>query len=162
MKNVAQDKSPAETPALQTAEAAWIAVVRAYNECTATLTVRLGPLGVSLLEHEILINLLRTPGLTQRQLSERCFSAKSGISMLIARMRKDALVDRKSLPQDARAWSIVLTPKGEALAQAVRAVQTEVVREMTAQATDAQLLLVRTLMDGSSERLRAMRTEDEI
>ena len=44
---------------------AWIAVVRTYNECQATLLAGLAPYEVSLLQHEIMMNLMRAPGLTQ-------------------------------------------------------------------------------------------------
>lgn len=71
-----------------------IAVVRTYNECTTTLAHLLAPLGVSLSQHEILMNLLRSPGLTQQQLAQGCFSAKSGISILVARHVKQDLNQR--------------------------------------------------------------------
>jgi DNA-binding MarR family transcriptional regulator len=147
-----------EHPAEQ-ATAAWIAVVRAYNECTATLAQRLAPLGISLLEHEVLMNLLRAPGLTQQQLSERCFSAKSGISMLVARLEKEGVIARARSKTDRRAWSLFLGEPGMERARAALKVQARVVREMAGVCSVAELEVIETRMDAASEVLRQMRTE---
>lgn len=138
---------------------AWIAVVRAYNECQSTLLARLAPMGVSLLQHEIMLNLLRTPGLPQRALAERCFSAKSGISMLLDRMQKDGLVDRQPHPQDNRARSITLTDSGRALAEDLARMQTEVIEVMTEPYAPEELDRLTLLMDDTADRLRQMRSQ---
>ena len=137
--------------------ATWIAVVRTYNECQATLLALLAPYGISLLQHEIMMNLMRSPGLTQRALAERCFSAKSGISMLLDRMQKDGLVERRPHPQDSRARCIFLTDEGARLAGKLAEMQAEVVREMTGPYSDAELEMLNVLMDETAERLRQMR-----
>jgi DNA-binding MarR family transcriptional regulator len=137
--------------------ATWIAVVRTYNECTATLTDLLAPLGVSLLQHEILINLFRSPGLTQQQLAKRCFSAKSGISMLVARFVEEDLIKRAPAPKDQRAWSLSLTEKGQTLAKQVVGVQNDVVAEMAKAYSPDDLLLVKDIMDRSSVLLENLR-----
>lgn len=137
--------------------ATWIAVVRTYNECTATLTHLLAPLGVSLLQHEILMNLFRSPGLTQQQLAEKCFSAKSGISMLVARFVEDDLIERTSAPKDQRAWSLSLTEKGRVVAEQLVRVQNDVVAEMAKAYSSDDLLLVKDIMDRSSVLLENLR-----
>lgn len=138
----------------------WLAVVRSYNQCTMTLAQQLEPLGITLLQHEILMNLLRTPGLTQQQLSERCFSAKSGVSMLVARFMKDDMIERKRAPKDHRAWNLFLTDKGLNLARQAEVQQREVVMEMARSHSAEELEMVKRLMDQSSERLKAMREQD--
>ena len=45
----------------------WLSVVRAYHLCEAVLSQRVSTLGLRLGEHEVLVNLLRLPGLTQQQ-----------------------------------------------------------------------------------------------
>ena len=154
------------TPAPETPEgraalqlAAWIAVVRTYNECTATLLARLAPLGVTLLQHEVMMNLLRSPGLTQRALAERCFSAKSGVSMLLDRMQQDGLVTRDPHPDDSRARIIDLTEAGKRLARELAEMQAEVVEEMTSPYDTAELETLERLMDETAERLRQMRED---
>jgi len=138
----------------------WLAVVRSYNQCTMTLAQRLDPLGITLLQHEILMNLLRTPGLTQQHLSERCFSAKSGVSMLVARFMKDGMIERKRAPKDHRAWNLFLTSQGLELAWQAEIRQRDVVMEMARNTSEEELEMVKRLMDQSSERLKEMRERD--
>jgi DNA-binding MarR family transcriptional regulator len=135
----------------------WIAVVRTYNECTATLTHLLAPLGVSLLQHEILMNLFRSPGLTQQQLAERCFSAKSGISMIVARFVREGLIERKPSRKDQRAWSLSLTAEGQELADQVIDIQNDVVSEMAKAYSPDDLLLVKEIMEKSSVLMQDLR-----
>ena len=137
--------------------AAWIAVVRTYNECTTTLLARLSPLGVSLLQHEVMMNLQRSPGITQRALAERCFSAKSGVSMLLDRMQKDGLVIRLPHPEDSRARSIELTGKGQRLARDLSDIQAQVVRDMTSPYAAEELRELERMMSETAQRLRQMR-----
>lgn len=135
----------------------WLSVVRAYNLCTATLTERLASLNLSLAEHEVLVNLLRLPGLTQQQLAERCFVAKSGISMLVTRMEGAGLVVRTPSEVDARARLLHLTTKGFALAEAAYAIQGEVVTAMTGRFSDEELRFVDTAMTHVASALEAMK-----
>lgn len=151
------DQKHATPDTIAIATETWLAVVRAYNQCTMTLAQRLEPLGLTLLQHEILMNLLRTPGLTQQQLSERCFSAKSGVSMLVARFLKDGIVARTRAPKDHRAWNLSLTAKGLTLAEQAEKQQREVVVEMAKAYSAEELVMVKALMDQSSVRLQEMR-----
>ncbi len=144
---------------LAQARDAWLSVVRAHHECSATLAQLLEPLGLSVLQHEILLNLRVTPGLTQQHLSRRCFSAKSGVSMIVAQFEKDGIVHRTRSEQDQRAWSLSLSPAGEILAVKAAAVQADVVQRMAQPFSMAELDLLRIRMEQSSEHLRQMRDE---
>jgi DNA-binding MarR family transcriptional regulator len=135
---------------------AWLAVVRVYNLCDAVLAERLGALGLRVVEHEVLVNLLRAPGLTQQDLAQRCFVAKSGVSMLVGQMEKQGRVTRQSDPVDARVKRLLLTPEGEALARQALAVQSEVVRTMVGSVSDTDLDTVAELMQGVAGRLEAL------
>jgi DNA-binding MarR family transcriptional regulator len=135
----------------------WLSVVRAYNLCTATLTERLASLNLSLAEHEVLVNLLRLPGLTQQQLAERCFVAKSGISMLVTRMEGAGWVVRTPSEVDARARLLHLTSDGFALAEAAYTIQGEVVTAMTGRFSDEELRFVDTAMTHVASALEAMK-----
>ncbi len=117
----------------------WLSVVRAYNLCDAVLTQRLAAIGLKLGEHEVLINLLRTPGISQQQLARRCFVAKSGVSMLVTRMQKDGLVQRQADAVDARVWLLTLTTSGRALAEQAQAIQDAVVQVMARHSSPAEL-----------------------
>jgi DNA-binding MarR family transcriptional regulator len=117
----------------------WLSVVRAYNLCDAVLTQRLAGIGLKLGEHEILINLLRAPGISQQQLARRCFVAKSGVSMLVTRMQKQGLLQRQADAVDARVWLLTLTASGRALAEQAQAIQDAVVHVMARQSSPAEL-----------------------
>lgn len=158
MKHPSDPASDDDAP-LAMATDAWLAVVQTYNECTATLSHRLAPLGLSLLEHEVLMNLLRSDQLTQRQLAKRCFSAKSGISMLISRFETSGLISRKQSTRDKRAWCLTLTPKGYALAREAHGVQADVIAAMAAAFSDSELLLVRSRMEAAATKLKQIRDE---
>ncbi|SPJ22959.1 MarR family winged helix-turn-helix transcriptional regulator [Palleronia abyssalis] len=141
---------------------AWLAVAQAYNECTATLLQHLRPLGLSLLEHEVLMNLLRSDGLTQRELSQRCFSAKSGISMLISRLEGSGIIVRSQSLQDQRAWRLSLTPKGQSLAQDALRIQTKVVAEMAKAFSRDELAVVKSRMNAAAALLKDMREQKRL
>ncbi len=135
---------------------AWLSVVQSYNQCSAAMTRRLAPLGLSILQHEMLMNLLRSPGLSQQRLAEKCFSAKSGISMQVAAFEKDGVIDRRVDPNDARARLLHLTGAGEALAKQALAVQTEIVEAMTNGYDQNELVDLKRRMDAITDVLKAM------
>ncbi len=145
------------TPSLsESATYSWLAVVRAYHLCDAVLTQRLTALGVRIGEHEVLANLLRSPGITQQQLAERCFVAKSGVSMLITRMEQQALVQRDADIVDARVKRLSLTAQGLKLAEATRSVQIEVVAAMVDGTSEAEIAVIATAMQRASLALERM------
>ncbi len=135
---------------------AWLAVVRAYLLCDAVLAARLAAVGVRVGEHEVLINLARTPGMTQQELAQRSFVAKSGVSMLISHMEKQGLVLRKADVSDARIKRVYLTRSGEVLASQCIEIQAEMVEGMTHTFTDEELRTVELAMQRTSEQLETM------
>jgi len=54
------------------------------------------------------------PGLTQSALGTALGTARSGAMMLVDWLEDRGLAERRSLPADARAWGLYLTPRGEA------------------------------------------------
>ncbi len=142
---------PAEPDAL--ASQAWLSVARCYHLCDAVLTQRLAALGVRLQEHEVLLNLLRSPELTQKELAQRCFVAKSGVSMLVSSMEGRGLLERRADPQDARARRLALSREGAALARKCRQVQDEVIGCMTGGQPAEVLRTVRDSMHDASQVL---------
>jgi DNA-binding MarR family transcriptional regulator len=135
----------------------WLSVVRAYNLSDAVMSARLAVLGVRVAEHEVLANLHRTPDLTQQQLAQRCFVAKSGISMLVSRMAADGLVRRTPDAADGRVRRLALTARGDALARRTVALQREVVAAMAEALSPAEMATVHGAMERVCVRLEAMR-----
>ncbi len=139
----------------------WLSVVRAYNLCEAEMNARLASAGLRPGDHEVLVNLLSAPGLTQRELARRCFVTKSGVSMLLTRMEADGLVVRRADPNDARVRLLTLTKRGETLAKKAAAVQVAVVGAMASVLTDEELAKVQDVMLRVSARLEALGREDD-
>jgi DNA-binding MarR family transcriptional regulator len=135
---------------------AWLSVVRAYNLCDAAMTQRLAAIGLKLAEHEVLAHLLRTPALTQQQLAQRCFVAKSGISMLLGRMEHDGWVRRTVDDSDARIKRLALTASGKALAVKSRAIQQAVLGAMVGPASQDELQTVARAMLRASAALEGL------
>ena len=148
-----KNRNPADA---RLASEAWLSVVQSYNQCAAAMTRRLAPLGLSILQHEMLMNLLRTPGISQQRLAERCFSAKSGISMQVAAFEKDGVIERRVDPNDARARLLELTPTGRALAAKALEVQTGIVEAMTDGYDRDELADLKRRMDAITEILKGM------
>ena len=82
------------------ASKAWLSVVHAYNLCDTAIAAPQAPLGLRVGEHEVFANLLLAPGITQQALAQRCFVAKSGISMLLTRMEAQDLLRREADAKD--------------------------------------------------------------
>jgi DNA-binding MarR family transcriptional regulator len=134
----------------------WLSVVGAYQRCDAAMSARLAALGLRVPEHEVLVNLLSHPGLTQQALAQRCYVAKSGISMLLTRLQDRGLVQRDADATDGRVWRLRLTAEGEALARRSRAVQQAVVQAMAAPVSAAELAAVQSVMERVSAALDAL------
>jgi DNA-binding MarR family transcriptional regulator len=132
----------------------WLSVVRAYNLCDALMARRMAALGVRVVEHEILANLRRDPGLSQQALAARCFTAKSHLSGLIADLEQRGWVRRESDPADARAKRLTLTAEGARVAERTARAQADVVALMAAAMTPAALAQVHAAMDAVNERLQ--------
>jgi DNA-binding MarR family transcriptional regulator len=134
----------------------WLTVVRAYNLCDAVLNQRLAALDLRLPEHEVLANLLRQPGITQQQLAQRCFVAKSGVSMLVGRMEDAGLLRREADAVDARLKRLFLSKAGQQLAEQAQVIQNAVVLAMVGQMSDTDLATVAQAMQTASTALEAM------
>lgn len=122
-----------------TSDKAWFSVVKAYNLCDAALNKRLQELGLKVGEHEVLANIARSPGITQQALANRCFVARSGVSMLLTRMETQSLLRREVDAKDGRIKRLYLSPKGEALAQQTLAIQDEIVEKMMSALSNGEL-----------------------
>jgi DNA-binding MarR family transcriptional regulator len=146
------------TPATPSALAvqSWMTVVRAYNLCDAVLGQQLAALDLPLPEHEVLANLLRQPGITQQQLAQRCFVAKSGVSMLVGRMESAGQLRREADSVDARLKRLFLTAKGQHRAEQAQRVQNAVVLAMVGQISDTDLATVAQAMQSASTALEAL------
>jgi DNA-binding MarR family transcriptional regulator len=134
---------------------AWLKVIQVYNLCIQLLGERLEKNHVSVAEHDVLMALLHNPSATQQQIAKVCFVAKSGVSMLLARLEKAGLVRREVDATDARIKRAHLTNKGEKLALKTLAIQQEIVGLMANPMSDSDLKTIAMLMEGVCVRLNA-------
>jgi DNA-binding MarR family transcriptional regulator len=134
-KSTTQNTSPTETEV-----AAWHAVVRSYHRCETALTAYIAPLGLNLTAHEVLQHLLLTPGLSQQHLAARVFTVKSHLSAVVRDLETRDLIVRNVDPNDARAWSLTLSPQGKSLAQKAKAKQLELIAAMGQGVSQTQMV----------------------
>ena len=121
------------------------------------MTLRLGEIGLRVGDLEVLATLATTPGITQQELASRCFVTKAGVSMLLATMEENALVQRDAHASDARAKCLSLTPHGLALAAKAMRIQAQVVSVMVDGASAADIATVHTVIDRAANQLNTLR-----
>lgn len=153
---MASTRRSAAVPKLAKPIRAWLTVVTSYHLCDAAMAQELAPLGVKLAEHEVLSHVLRAPGLSQQQLAERCFTAKSHISGLVAGLEERGWLLRERDPDDGRARRLQLTPEGRAMAERTLAAQSRIVDVMAEAVSPEELLLIEDAMSRVNERLRSL------
>jgi DNA-binding MarR family transcriptional regulator len=134
---------------------AWLKVVEAYNLCDQLLGQRLALVNVPVPDHEVLMTLMRNPGATQQEVAKGCFVAKSGVSMLLAKLEKTGLVRRELDEVDARIKRAYLTTKGEKIAAKTMKIQQEIVELMAKPLSDTELDTIAQVMESVSARLKA-------
>lgn len=131
----------------------WLSVVHAYNLCDAVLGRLLAEQGYTLAQYEVVVRLKREPDQTQQELADRCFQAKSGVSMLLKSMEELGWVLRLADEQDARVKRLRLSQRGHAHAKRMLQVQTRVVSAMVEGFSEEQLLQSQQTMDQVSANL---------
>lgn len=100
-------------------------VRRAYD-------LRLAALGLNITESGLLQYLSYEQPLTQSDLAQRLHIGRMAAGSVVKDLLGRGLLVRARDPQDARAWSVSLTPAGEQLASACAEVDDQVVRGLRA------------------------------
>lgn len=136
----------------------WLLVGQTNLKVHRALNSLLAKLDLSLAQHEILLNIRRDSGLTQKQLSEKLLVVKSNISALLKKLEARGLVRRTPDPEDSRNNRLTLTAKGEALVQESFALQNRVVKAMVAVMSDAELEQMADVMRRVSGAIDALKT----
>ncbi len=120
----------------------WIAVARACQVMGLTLARALQPLDIKPPHLDILVNLFRTPGISQQDLADKLLVGRSNLSMLLPQLEKRGLLVRRSDPQDRRVLRLELTAEGTELTLEAIAIQSALIdRTMkTASAEECNLV----------------------
>jgi DNA-binding MarR family transcriptional regulator len=128
-------------------------LTEAFTGLRAVLSPQIAEHGLSDTAFEVLLRLARTPGqrLRMTDLAAQTSLSTSGISRVVDRLERDALVERHSCATDRRGYWATLTPLGdERLAAAVTGHVELVDRWLTGRLTADQL-------EALSEALRIVR-----
>lgn len=108
----------------------WIAVGRACQLMQQALARALAPLDIKPPHLDILINLYRFEGITQRELARKLLVGRSNMSMLLPQMEKRGLLERRGDPLDKRILRLHLTEAGHALARHAMEIQTALIERI--------------------------------
>ncbi|MFZ2102773.1 MAG: MarR family transcriptional regulator [Oricola sp.] len=108
----------------------WVAVARACHLVQQELGRRLRPLDLKTPHLDILVNLVRTAGISQQDLARKLFVGRSNMTMLLPQLEKRGLVERQPDASDKRVLRLYLTGKGRALADEAIAIQAAIVDDI--------------------------------
>jgi DNA-binding MarR family transcriptional regulator len=113
----------------------WIAVIRAEKAIVRELSKSLAPLGIKLVQLDILMNLHRHPGMSQHDLARRLLVGRSNITMLLPQLEAQGLLRREGDAKDKRVIRLFLTEDGEELLTKALAIYTDLIDRVMAQST---------------------------
>ena len=82
------------------------------------LLERISPLGITIGQFPILLELWEKDGVTQRELVRKLDIEQATVANTLNRMERDDLIVRKKHPTDSRSQQIWLTEKGAAIREA--------------------------------------------
>lgn len=124
----------------------WIAVARACQVMGLTLARALQPLDIKPPHLDILVNLFRTPGISQQDLADKLLVGRSNLSMLLPQMERRGLLVRNGDPQDRRVLRLELTPAGTRLTEEALVIQTALIERTMKTATTEECNLIGEVM----------------
>lgn len=134
----------------------WLSIARNYQLCERAISQRVTPLGISLAQHDVLANVVHSPGLTQQEIADRLLVARSNVSMVLSSMEKNGLLKRVKDKDDARIRRVFATPRGRKIAEATLAAQAEVVDRMISAIEQTELVAVGAAMEKVEKALQSM------
>ena len=92
----------------------------AMKKIDRNLSSQLEGYGVSIPQSFILYSLLDEDGSTLKEIGNKTIIDSSSMTVLVDKLEKDELVQRKLDSQDRRAIRVFITPKGQEIAEKVR------------------------------------------
>jgi len=131
----------------------WIAVARACHLVQQELARKLKSLDLKTPHLDIMVNLVRSPGISQQDLARKLFVGRSNMTMLLPQLEKRDLVERRPDPVDRRALRLYLTPQGEALAKEAIAIQAGIIDDIMSLSTPEECEMVGDCMRRIADHL---------
>ncbi|NVK32819.1 MAG: MarR family transcriptional regulator [Gammaproteobacteria bacterium] len=89
---------------------------RAYARVHTAITEELNQLGLKVISYSALSMIVENPGLKQSQLAEALMIERSNLVVIIDDLENKNLIYRAQLPSDRRAYALIPTDEGKALA----------------------------------------------
>ncbi len=132
----------------------WLTIARTYQLCERAISQRVAPLGISLAQHDVLANVVHSPGLTQQEIADRLLVARSNVSMLLSSMEKTGLLKRVRDSDDGRIRRVFATPHGRKIAEATLAAQADVVERMISAIEQTELIAIGAAMEKVEKALQ--------
>jgi DNA-binding MarR family transcriptional regulator len=108
----------------------WIAVARACQLVKQSLERELRPLDLKTPHLDIMVNVMRTEGISQQDLATKLLVARSNITMLLPQLEKRGLIERRPDTADRRVLRLYLTDEGHALALRAIEIQAALIDDM--------------------------------
>lgn len=139
----------------------WIAVARACHLVQQELARKLKPLELKTPHLDIMVNLVRSPGISQQDLANRLFVGRSNMTMLLPHLEKRGVVERRPDPSDKRVLRLYLTEEGRALADRAIAVQAALIDDMMSATTPEECEQVGDSMRRVVTRLLEIQSDDD-
>ena len=124
----------------------WIAVGRACQVMGLTLARALQPLDLKPPHLDILVNLFRTPGISQQDLADKLLVGRSNLSMLLPQLEKRGLIVRRGDAKDRRILRLELTSEGVRLTEEAIIIQSALIERTMKTATAEECDLVGDVM----------------
>ncbi|MDL2397776.1 MarR family winged helix-turn-helix transcriptional regulator [Rhizobium mayense] len=112
----------------------WIAVARACQLMQQSLGRALVHLDIKPPHLDILVNLFRFEGISQRELARKLLVGRSNMSMLLPQMEKRGLIERRGDKHDKRVLRLYLTEEGRRVTLEAMAIQTDLIDRMLSDA----------------------------
>ena len=120
----------------------WVASARACQLVQQTLARALKPLDIKPPHLDILVNLMRTEGISQQDLARKLLVGRSNITMLLPQLEKRGLIERRSDGSDKRVLRLFLTGGGYRLAEKAIAIQARIIDEIMSLSTAEECEIV--------------------
>lgn len=98
---------------------AWLHMLRIHHQVQKSEIAQLAQYDLTLPQFDVLAQLSREEGITQQELADRLLVTKGNVCGLMERMMEQGFVERRTDPQDRRAYMLNLTPKGKQLIETI-------------------------------------------
>jgi DNA-binding MarR family transcriptional regulator len=108
----------------------------------------------------VLARIRRDPGIRQAPLAELFDVEPITMSRMIDRLQEAGLVERRTDPQDRRAWLLYLTPQADPIIDCIRAVADGLHASMLADVSQEELVSLRSTLNKIRMNLSVIKFND--